>query len=67
MRHSHSRFTRAIALTAAVGLIAPSASPVLNAQGAPAPAPRAPSNPIDGGWPRAYVSRAGANIVIYEP
>jgi len=67
MEHRHSPLSRAIALATALALIAPSTSPALGAQAAPPPAPTSSSTPIDGGWPRAYISRAGAHIVIYQP
>ena len=56
----------ALAIAAIAALVTGSSHPALDAQGAPATVAAAPPA-IDGGWPRAYVSRAGAQILIYQP
>ncbi|HEY7172952.1 MAG TPA: hypothetical protein VH417_19000 [Vicinamibacterales bacterium] len=58
---------RPIAIIAIVALTAGSTDLRLGAQNASTTSAGSPSEPIDGGWPRAYQSRAGAQIVIYQP
>jgi len=58
--------SRTIAIAASAALVTGSTDLGLGAQ-APSATAAAASAPIDGGWPRAYLSRAGAQIVIYQP
>ena len=55
---------RIIAVVAALALVLPSIQDGVRAQGAPKPA-----NPdtVDGGWPRAYLTAAQAELLIYQP
>ena len=55
---------KACAVVAAVAIAFPTVGEIVIAQGAPA---GAAAEPVDGGWPRAYVSPGKAEIVIYEP
>src|SRR5262245_31779156 len=67
---------KATALAAAAAIVAPQLQDVLHAQtkaaapatkpAAAAPAPAA-SAPVDGGWPRAHLSAAGAQMLVYQP
>jgi hypothetical protein len=60
--------SRAIAMAVIAALVAGSSHSALDAQATPSPTTAAAApTAIDGGWPRAYVSRAGAQIVIYQP
>src|SRR3954470_10409089 len=66
MTRPDSAVSRALAAAAIAALVTGSTRPALDAQGTPATAATA-QVAIDGGWPRAYVSRAGAQILIYQP
>jgi hypothetical protein len=57
---------RAIAVLTACAIVLPSIQHVSIAQPAKA-APVSAPGPVDGGWPRAYVTPADAQVVIYEP
>jgi hypothetical protein len=57
---------RGCAVVAAIAIVFPSIRDVVIAQGTTAAPPTA-SDPVDGGWPRAYLSPAKAEIVIYQP
>jgi len=67
MRFVTTAGSRAIAVAAIVSLCPASTDLRLDAQGTAAPSAATASAPIDGGWPRGYQSRAGAQIVIYQP
>jgi hypothetical protein len=59
---------RSIAIVTAVAVVLPSVQHVLLAQAQPAPATAASqSPPVDGGWPREYVTAAQARMSIYQP
>jgi len=72
MRFRQPFQSRIVALAAIAAFVTGSTDLRLGAQAKPV-APAAPSAaaakapPIDGGWPRAYLSRAGAQILIYQP
>jgi len=59
---------RAVAIVAAVALVLPSVQDGLRAQSATAgAASQPPLDTVDGGWPRAYVTAARAEMVVYQP
>ena len=64
MRGSEFR-RKAAALLAVTALIAGSVPRTIGAQAVPASA--TPDATVDGGWPRAYLTPAGAQIMIYQP
>jgi hypothetical protein len=80
MRRENLR-RKATALVAALAIVAPQLQDVVTAQtkpAAPAAAKAAPAAtkatpaattpaPVDGGWPRAHLSAAGAQMLIYQP
>jgi hypothetical protein len=67
------RSMSATAVVAAFAIVVPTVRDGLRAQAAPpkpaaSPAPSAASTPpIDGGWPRAYMSPAQAQMLVYQP
>jgi hypothetical protein len=67
MKPHHSLPSRAIAIVAIASFMAGSTGLRIAAQNASTPAGASTSTPIDGGWPRAYRSGAGAQVVIYQP
>ena len=67
MRRHASSSRRATAVIVALAITLPSVQGGLVAQGAaPGAAAGQPDN-VDGGWPRAYVTAAGAQLLIYQP
>ena len=42
-------------------------APVAPLIAAPSPAAVKPSPPIDGGWPKSYVTPTGASVTLYQP
>ena len=42
-------------------------APVAPLAAAPRPAAVKPSPPIDGGWPKSYVTPTGASVTLYQP
>ena len=42
-------------------------APVAPLIAAPRPAAVKPSAPIDGGWPKSYVTPTGASVTLYQP
>jgi len=64
-----SRARQSIACATLVSFLLPSSGVLLAAQTPPA-VPAAPADPgasIDGGWPRAYITKADATLIIYQP
>jgi hypothetical protein len=60
----------AVSLITIVSLLASPFSPVIAAQSATPPravASAAAEYPVDGGWPRAYATGAGAQLLLYQP
>jgi hypothetical protein len=57
-------FRQGIAALAILSLLGPGVP--IAAQGTP-PAATDPSSGVDGGWPRAYTTPAGAEMVVYQP
>src|SRR5262245_14135111 len=62
---------RAIALLVAWTFVAPATYVDLHGQAAAASSPpsagTSPPEEVDGGWPRAYVTAANAQLVLYQP
>src|SRR5262245_59989525 len=57
---------RIVATAAILSLLWPSVGAVVVAQGATATV-RDPAANIDGGWPRAYKTASGAEMIVYQP
>src|SRR5262245_40019769 len=64
MRVADNRKTIAVAAIAALVI-----AQIADAAGARQASPpgSATASPIDGGWPRSYVTSRGANLVVYQP
>ena len=57
-------FRHQVALGTACSLML---APVATLVAAPSPAAVKPAAPIDGGWPKSYVTPTGARVTLYQP